>query len=659
MIPPDPAGPAAAPSSADSQLARAREALRAHWGHEDFREGQRAIVEAVLEGRDVLGVLPTGGGKSVCYQVPALVLGGLTLVVSPLIALMHDQVAALEARGIAAASLDSTRSFAQSEQTWLDAEAGRYKLLYCSPERLETDIFAARAPRLDVRLLAVDEAHCVSEWGPQFRPAYRRIAGARELLGDPPIVALTATATPEVRRDIAEHLALRDPLRLVHGFDRPNLTFSVFQTEDKRARLKAVLEGVPGSGVVYAATRKEVETWAAWLERQGETVAFYHAGRSAKDRARAQADWLGGRARLIVATNAFGMGIDKPDVRFVVHVSLSGSLEGYYQEAGRAGRDGQRGYAVLLTAPSDSETQRRLLESGHPTPKQVQAVHDTALSLAQIATGSLPEDPVPVDLEKVAQLTDLSTGGVKTALTLAERAGAWTVVEPRPHRATLRFHRSPAALRKYRDGLSSAALARFVDVLLRAVPSEAFTAWHEVDLRALARRSELPESRVEQGFAFLEKQGVLGLLSGGRGPRLMLLEPRAQRLAVDANALREAQARAEARLASMLRYARGITCRRHFLLGYFGEASPERCGACDVCLGRHKTPVVTREDQPALLDLLRAFSETGTVPESMASESRLGAWLSYLVREGLVVAENVFAEQYRVTARGARLSRRN
>lgn len=648
---------AGAPSTPRS-LADAREALRAYWGYEQFRDGQRAIVEAVLAGRDVLGVLPTGGGKSVCYQVPALVLGGLTLVVSPLIALMHDQVSALQARGIPAASLDSTRSFAQTEQTWLDAEAGRFRLLYLSPERLETDVFAARAPRLDVRLLAVDEAHCISEWGPQFRPAYRRIAAAREILGGPPVVALTATATPQVRRDIAEHLALQDPLRLVHGFDRPNLTFSVFTTENKRERLSAVLDGVPGSGVVYAATRKEVETWAAWLAGRGESVAQYHAGLPAQARAKAQADWLEGRARVIVATNAFGMGIDKPDVRFVVHVGLSGSLESYYQEAGRAGRDGERGHAILLTTPSDADTQRQLLESGHPSPKQVQAVHETALSLAQVATGSFVEDPIPVDVAKVAQVVGIGTGAVRTALTLAERVGAWNVVEPRAHRTTLRFERSPAALRTYRDGLGSPALAAFVDVLLRAVPSEAFTAWHEVDLRALARRSELAESRVSQGLAFLEKQGVLRVLASDSGPRLVMQEPRAQHLAVDANALRSAQSRAEHRLEAMLRYARGITCRRHFLLGYFGEASPERCGQCDVCLGRHAAPVITPEDTPALRGILEGVAETGAIPGAH-TDTRLGARLNYLVREGLLAVTEPLAGRYALTERGERMLARS
>ncbi|MFB3131422.1 MAG: ATP-dependent DNA helicase RecQ, partial [Rhodothermales bacterium] len=340
--------------SKSQPLEQAQAALRRFWGHPGFRPGQREVIEAVLAGRDVLAILPTGGGKSVCYQVPALLRDGLTLVVSPLIALMQDQVAQLDARGVKAAFINSTLAAREIEQRWTDAEFGRYRLLYVAPERLQSDIFLARAERLNVTLLAVDEAHCISEWGHHFRPSYLQIAQARVHLGDPPTIAVTATATPEVRRDIVEHLALRDPEVIVKGFDRPNLVWSIFRAENKREKVLDVLRGVPGSGLLYAATRRAVEDWAGWLAQQGETVMAYHGGLAHEVREKAQHAWIESRVRLVVATNAFGMGIDKPDVRSVIHLDVPASLEAYYQEAGRAGRDGHPADCILLWQKRDA-----------------------------------------------------------------------------------------------------------------------------------------------------------------------------------------------------------------------------------------------------------------------------------------------------------------
>ncbi len=588
---------------------RAEAVLRKHWGHAAFRPGQWAAIAPLLEGRDVLAVLPTGGGKSVCYQVPALLGEGLTLVVSPLIALMQDQVAGLNARGVPAAFINSTLSAREIDQRWTDAEFGRYRLLYVAPERLQTEVFQARAERLKVGLLAVDEAHCVSEWGPHFRPSYLQIADARALLGSPPTLAVTATATPEVRRDVIEHLALRSPEVVVRGFDRPNVVWSIFRTDNKRAKVLDVLKGVSGCGILYTATRRGAEEWADWLNAQGVRAAAYHGGMAAPAREQVQQGWMDGKTRLIAATNAFGMGIDKADVRFVLHADLPASLEAYYQEAGRAGRDGQRSYAVLLYQPTDEATQRTLIEAGHPDGKAVREVYDAVCNLAQLPIASLPEAPLPFDDEAVARLTGYSSGKVRTAVELMERQGVWQVLPPRRHRGMLHFHQSAEAMRDYVGGLENKTLAAFVQALLRTVHADAFSDWWEIDLRLLQKRTGLARDRLLRGLAFLKERGLIDWRAPGTARLLLFAEARAQQLPVDGRAVQRARRRAEHRLDDLLRYARSVTCRRHFLLAYFGEDSPARCGACDVCLGRHRAVVITPEDEPLMRHILRQVEQ--------------------------------------------------
>ena len=632
--------------------AAAEAVLQRHWGHDRFRAGQWDAIEAVLAEQDVLAILPTGGGKSVCYQVPALLREGLTLVVSPLIALMQDQVAGLKARGIQADFINSTLSAREIDQRWTDAEFGRYRLLYVAPERLQTDVFLARAGRLNIRLLAVDEAHCISEWGHHFRPSYLQIAEARAQFGDPPTLAVTATATPEVRRDIVRHLALRGPRVIVKGFDRPNLVWSIFRTENKSAKVLDVVKGVEGSGVVYAATRRGTEEWAARLEKQGETAAAYHGGLKSDVRAERQAAWLRGETRIMVATNAFGMGIDKPDVRFVVHADVPGTLEAYYQEAGRGGRDGARAYAVLLFQPGDEATQRSLIEEGYPDAQTVRKVYDAACSLAQIPIGTLPEAPVAVDVEKVARVSGERLGKTKQAIELLERQGTWQPLLGHRHRAYLWFETSAEAMRHYADG-QQAALSDFVDALLRAVHADAFSGWWDIDVRMLQRRTGLTRERLYKGMAFLEERGLLRWQPPGTTALVQLAEPRTSRLPVDDRMVRRAKRQAEARLEHMLRYARSVTCRRHFLLAYFGEGSPERCGQCDVCLGRHQAVVITPQDEPTMRHVLQQIAEAVPRSEWFVGEApppqRVDGLLAWLLQEGYVYLPDPLGETFQLT----------
>ena len=422
----------------------AQEMLQRTWGYPDFRPAQQEVIRAISEGTDVLAVLPTGGGKSLLYQVPGLLEPGLTLVISPLIALMSDQVAALQRRNIRAAFISSALGARAVEQIFTNAEHGLYKFLYLAPERLQSELFQARIGHIAVSRLAIDEAHCISEWGPNFRPAYRRIMEAREVLRDVPVLAVTATATPRVRQDMLDQLGMTAPRVFVQGFDRPNLIWSRFHTFDKRGKVREILEAVPGPAIIYAGSRKSVTQWAADLRQDGITAEAYHAGLSTQERHEAQQRWMDNRCRVITATNAFGMGIDKPDVRVVIHVALPSTLESYYQEAGRGGRDGRTSHAVLLYQPGDEQLPTALIERSHPSKSDVQAVYQATCSFLRVAYGDHPEEPLIIDLERLSALTRMPMGSLATGLEVLERLSFWEIVaDPvRPERRFVRFLRA-------------------------------------------------------------------------------------------------------------------------------------------------------------------------------------------------------------------------
>lgn len=616
----------------------ARRVLREHWGYDDFRPGQWDIIRPIVEGRDVLAILPTGGGKSICYQVPALLHEGLTLVISPLIALMQDQVAGLQAHGVKATYINSALPRREIEQRWLAAEHGQYRLLYLAPERLSSEAFAARASRMNISMLAVDEAHCISEWGHNFRPSYLQIAAARKHMGAPPTIAVTATATPNVRKDIVEHLALRRPERIVRGFDRPNIVWSVFRTENKRSKVLDILDGVPGSGILYSSTRKGVERWADWLTRRNQSCAFYHGGMEGSVRERVQNGWIRGDQPIMVATNAFGMGIDKPDVRFVIHVDLPGTLEGYYQEAGRGGRDGKTSWATLLYHQGDEETPRMLIEESHPTSKEVRKVYDAVCNLAQLAVGAEMDSPVPVRIGPIARITGFSAGKINTAVTLLARQDTWRVLPQRRHVGLIHFRQPVSVFREYAEGHANASLAEFVRTLLRTVDAGAFSDWREADIRMLARRTGLSLEHLLKGMEYLLKRQLLDWIPPEQVVRVAFLHARSARLPIDGDRVRTARKRAEAQLDQMIRFACTTTCRRHFLLTYFGETVPERCGTCDVCLGRHEAFEPPPLNAPVVQRLLRQIAD-GKPREEWLEGMRTPAYrvdqlLGWLIGEG-------------------------
>ncbi|MFG1691021.1 RecQ family ATP-dependent DNA helicase [Gemmatimonadota bacterium] len=495
------------------------------FGYPGFRPGQEELICAVVEGRDALGILPTGGGKSVCYQIPALLFPGLTLVVSPLISLMEDQVNRANGAGASAAFLNSTQPASEAREAISRAEAGELRLLFIAPERFEVPAFRSRLPKLGVSLLAVDEAHCISEWGHDFRPSYLRLGRVRESLSCP-VLALTATATPRVREEICSQLRLADPLVTLKSFDRPNLSWEVSRATGhggKLRRLRALVRGRSGSLLVYAPTRRTVEVLRDQLASLGLPVEAYHAGLTGEERARVQEEFMAGRRRIVVATNAFGMGVDKSDVRLVVHYQLSGTLEGYYQEAGRAGRDGDPAKCVALYDPRDSRTHFRMLDGNHP-PIRLQRRAYRALRTEIGAGGS---EPLPLPRMRALLGSRVSEPELLSLLRSLEREGCIRLLTP----------------------LAEA---------------------HELDEPCVNRGGGGEGCGIRGEHLRKECEVTVGVYS--REPDFRRCR-RLREIAVE-------------KLRAVRRYALARGCRRRVLLAYFGEQIPDRpCGGCDHCRG--------------------------------------------------------------------------
>src|SRR5687768_1775046 len=555
-------------------LEQARSILRKHFAYDDFRPAQLPAVEAVLSRDDAVIVLPTGGGKSICFQVPALCFERLTVVVSPLISLMADQVQALERRGVAATFLNSTLLPDESTRRAELIRRREVKLLYVAPERLAVGATTSLLAQAGVDLLAVDEAHCVSEWGQDFRPSYLRLPAVRRLIGDPQIVALTATATPRVRRDIARLLELRNPTVIVGGFDRPNLTFRVETVKSDPERHQAMLtrlRGLREAAVVYAATRRQVELVTRILSSGRVNAVAYHAGLAPERRARAQDAFMTGTTPVIVATNAFGMGIDKPDVRLVLHYLHSGSLEDYYQEAGRAGRDGARSNCLLLFNPTDRFVHDRMREHGRVEGAIIRGVWRV------IASWSNGRRPVPLDPQWIAQRieTRASPETVSIALRLLQERGVLPDVI-RPDVVTLRLLGSPLRIECERAALSEDAQR----VLAHIDHSLCAADWQRVPVA----ETGLTPHRFAEAVHQLEALQLV--YSDTPACRVTAHSDSRSRWQVERLILqlKNRQEVERGKLGSMVGYATALMCRRRYILNYFGDQAAEpSCVQCDVC----------------------------------------------------------------------------
>ena len=573
--------PKVSPSSRPT-LADARAALRAAFGYDQFRAGQEMAIESVLAGEDTLVVLPTGGGKSVCYQVPALVLPGLTVVVSPLISLMKDQVDALEARNLPAAFINSTLTSSQVSDRLARAARGEIRLLYLAPERFDFGNVAARLASIGVSLLAIDEAHCISQWGHDFRPSYLRVAEARTKLGSPPTVALTATATPEVREDICRQLALRNPRTIITGFDRTNLTYHVLPARndaEKDTLLVETLRKHEGLAVVYASTRKSVDRLSFLLEQQGIPSAGYHAGLDDAHRREVQEAFMTEKIRAIIATNAFGMGIDKPNVRLVIHHSMPGTLEAYYQEAGRAGRDGLHSEVFLLHSFPDRFTHEFFIKGSYPERATVEQVY-ASLARAARNVATLPEkldDLLPLIGGK------LNPREVESSLRILSNANAIVGSESSTSMVSVRLLATPDRIRREIVGDANPELG-----LLRALWKLAGEDLHSgatVDLDALPPGLGRRSGATSLLDALQSRQFLVWNRLGG-GMRLTSPGAPLSRFRIDWHAIDRRRNSELSKLEAVQRYAYTKTCRRSFVLRYFGDpAARGRCEGCDNCLG--------------------------------------------------------------------------
>ncbi|MBO7077409.1 MAG: RecQ family ATP-dependent DNA helicase [Bacteroidales bacterium] len=573
----------------------ALEVLQQYWGYDAFRPMQEEIISAAADGKDVLAILPTGGGKSVCFQVPALMREGIALVVTPLIALMKDQVQNLEARGIRALSIHAGMERREVELVLNNAAYGDFKFLYVSPERLGTALFQSWLSLLPINYIVVDEAHCISQWGYDFRPDYLTISELRKSV-DAPVIALTATATPRVAEDIMDKLEFRERLLLRSGFERPNLSYIVRRCEDKSGQLLDICRGVEGSGIVYMRHRRRCEETAAFLAANGISASYYHAGLSGETRTARQEAWKRGEIRVMVCTNAFGMGIDKPDVRFVAHTGLPESPESYFQEAGRAGRDGKPSYAVLLWNATDVRRLQQLREVSFPSLEYIEDIYQKLHIFFEIPYEAGAGRQLKFDLEAFAKHFKLERAPVHYALKYLERAEHLTFSEDVEIATQVGILVDRDAL--YDVDFPEPAMVSLLEVLMRRY-SGIFSWPVPIREEPVAAALGMTVPQLRQLLYRTSLEHVIKYIPGDRCSVVFLHHNRLMPGNVDLQKekynflLENARARSDA----MVEYASGTEeCRSRWLLCYFGQEETEDCGSCDVCRARRSGPA---PDSPA------------------------------------------------------------
>ena len=609
--------------------ARPVDVLAEFWGYPAFRPTQEEVVTAVVAGRDTLAILPTGGGKSICFQVAAICREGLCLVVTPLIALMQDQLAHLKERGIAAAGIHS--GLAREEVAALLAASARgdYKFLYVSPERLLTDAFLHFLPALPLGLIAVDEAHCISQWGYDFRPSYLDIAKVRRQKKGVPMVALTASATESVKDDILQKLEMREPALFRQSFERPNLSYSVSRTESRSVRLVEVVKKVGGSAIVYCRTRRKTQEFSSLLTREGIASSFYHAGLDRDERSLRQERWMRNEVRVMVCTNAFGMGIDKPDVRLVVHTQTPECLENYYQEAGRAGRDGGKSYAVLLCQPTDEAELAALPEERFPPMAVIRKVYQALANYLQLPSGVGEDRSFPVDLHDLANRFGLKIPETLHSLQAMQQAGILDYQESLFRPSTVVFRCGREQLEAL-DGMHP-GLAPLSKTLLRTYGG-ILDHPTGVSETLLARAARTSASSVSEGLKRLHAMGVIDYRQRMESPHVRFLQDRvkAEDLYIEPLGYLARKKAFAGRVKAMQGYISGKGCRSRYIGAYFGDGSMGDCGICDVCVaGKRRSKTLGGMD--GLESRLKALLATrawkvGELLEEVDGLSEDGLW---------------------------------
>ena len=573
-----------------------KEILKQYWNYDNFRGIQEEIIESIGKGHDTLGLMPTGGGKSITFQVPALAQPGLCLVITPLIALMKDQVRNLRDRGIKALAVYSGMTREEIVVALENCIFGDYKFLYISPERLDTDIFRAKLRNMKINMITVDESHCISQWGYDFRPAYLKISEIRELLPTVPVLALTATATPEVVKDIQTKLGFREDSRIFRmSFERKNLAYIVRNTESKQEELLHILNSVSGSAIVYTRNRKRTREVAELLVNNEITATFYHAGLNNDVKDQRQRSWLSGESRVMVATNAFGMGIDKPDVRLVIHVDLPDSPEAYFQEAGRAGRDGQKAYAVLLYAKSDKATLSKRITDTFPDKEYIRKVYEDVNYYFQMAMGDGLGCTFAFNLDEFCRNFKHFPVQADSALKILTRAGYLEYTDEQDNASRILFTIHRDELYKLRE--TDPETEKLINVILRSYTG--FFSHHAfINLRHSA--CSRPRHRFYKILLMLTRRHILHYIPRKKTPYIIYTRERqeAGRLAITRDIYEERKESYITRIKAMTEYATAEDkCRSRMLLRYFGEKNEHNCGLCDVCLSKHHSGMKLGEFQ--------------------------------------------------------------
>ena len=619
-----------------------QEILKKYWGYDSFRGIQEDIINSIGKGNDTLGLMPTGGGKSITFQVPALAQEGLCIVITPLIALMKDQVRNLRERGIKALAVYSGMTREEIVVALENCIFGDFKFLYISPERLNTEIFQTKLKRMKVCMITIDESHCISQWGYDFRPAYLNIADIRKLLPDVPVLALTATATPEVVKDIQERLSFKEGSQVFRmSFERKNLAYIVRYTESKQEEILHILNKVQGSAIIYTRNRKRTREIAEMLITNNITATFYHAGLANEAKDQRQKSWLSGENRVMVATNAFGMGIDKPDVRIVIHADVPDSPEAYFQEAGRAGRDGNKAYAVLLYAKSDKTTLNKRITDTFPDKEYIREVYEHIQFHYQMAMGDGFGCTYPFNIDEFCRNFKHFPIQVDSALKILNRAGYLEYTDEQDNASRLIFTLQRDELYKLQE--YDADIEKLINVILRSYTG-LFTDYVYINEESLEIRSGLSRQRIYDILVMLTQRRVLHYIPRKKTPYIIYTRERQEknRIQLTRDVYEDRKESYATRIKAMVEYATAEEkCRSRMLLRYFGEKNENNCGQCDVCLQKHDTGIKQGEFLQWKERILETLSESPCLVADLATRlnaeiERIEPIVSFLIAEEFI-----------------------
>ncbi len=626
------------------------EILKTYWGYDSFRGIQEQIIESIGQGRDTLGLMPTGGGKSITFQVPAMAMDGVCLVITPLIALMKDQVRNLRERGIKAAAIHTGMKREEIIAVMENCLFGGYKFLYVSPERLQSDLFRTKLRHLKICLLTVDESHCISQWGYDFRPSYLSIADIRKELPQVPVLALTATATPQVTDDIQDKLGFKERNVIRMSFFRENLSYVVRKTENKLLELKHILECVPGTGIVYVRNRAETKEVADFLSKEGIPSTFYHAGLEPSVKDERQRAWTNDIYRVVVATNAFGMGIDKPDVRTVIHMDIPSSIEAYFQEAGRAGRDGKRSYAVLLHSPGDKRTVSKRISDTFPKEEFIRDVYEKLAFWHEMAVGDGRGCTYAFSLGEFCQHFSLPVIPTDSALRILTRMGYIEYVDEMEYSARLLFTAGRDELyRLHQDRTTEDVM----NIILRLY-SGIFTDYAYIDEHLICSRAGIDHEKLYTTLMTLQSQGIVRYVPERRTPVVTWTRERIDTamLHFDPEVYLQRKEEFKERIGAMMEYVtRETGCRSAILLKYFGEHQDKPCLCCDLCQEKVQGGLTRGERDAIMQDILDTFHSSPDNPQKVYTlpydRSKIDHVLHYMVDEGHILMRDgkIFAKQ--------------